>query len=172
MVIFYLHGGGYMTSQPVSYLIFLLKLAESIIVEGRTVSIFALDYWLAPESAFPAQLGDASNAWAYLTEEMGVDMRRVVLVGDSAGGHLALSFLVNLRNPIIGLGESRSVIETRLPIPAGLVLISHSKSHRRKAHSDVLTGHFLLDIAASRLLGCCYGYLACGNHTQYGAIQT
>ncbi|KAL9012060.1 MAG: hypothetical protein Q9173_003140 [Seirophora scorigena] len=49
VTIFYLHGGGYICSQPAHYLLFSLRLAEAVLDRGLTVSIFALDYSLAPE---------------------------------------------------------------------------------------------------------------------------
>jgi acetyl esterase/lipase len=193
VVIFYLHGGGYVTSRPVSYLIFLLKMAESIIAEGLTVSIFALDYRLAPESIFPTQLDDTNYAWRYLTVDMGIDANNVVIMGDSAGGHLALSFLVNLRSPLVSLGESRFGFEeieqtatkrkgpvTKLLIPGGLVMISpwlslysSPASHRQNAYSDVITGSLLIDVAARRLLGPSHPDIASHRyHSQYGYMRT
>ena len=70
ITIFYLHGGGYFSFQPAMYLLFLLRLAESLLDQGLSVSIFAFDYPLAPEYPFPAQLRDATAAYSCLLDEV------------------------------------------------------------------------------------------------------
>jgi acetyl esterase/lipase len=57
---------------------------------------FALDYRLTPEHPYPAQLEDAYAAYLALLSE-GFDAQRLILAGDSAGGHLVLSLLNRLR---------------------------------------------------------------------------
>lgn len=76
ITIFYLHGGGYFSSQPGTYLLFLLRLAESILAQGQTVSIFALDYHLAPEHCYPTQLREAAAAYSYLIKDQGIPPRK------------------------------------------------------------------------------------------------
>ena len=69
-----------------------------------------IDYRLAPEHPFPAALEDTIAAYRWLLEQ-GISHSRIVLVGFSAGGGLALSTLVSLR-------------DAHVPLPAGAVLIS------------------------------------------------
>lgn len=60
---------------------------------ARGVAVAALNYPLAPEAVFPAQTDAVVQAVAWLRAQgagLGVDPRRVVLFGRSAGGHLAL----------------------------------------------------------------------------------
>lgn len=147
LTILYLHGGGYISSQPAHYLLFLLRLSEAILEQGISVSIFALDYSLAPEHVFPTQLKETAAAYAYLINEQHVPPERLLLAGDSAGGHLALSFLVDLANEYSLFGKG-------LPKPHGLVLMSpwlslHNElpSFKTNAHKDVLSAPFLRRIA-------------------------
>ena len=100
----YLHGGGY-SFYPKAHanLIALITLAANC----RT---FALDYRLAPEHAFPAQLEDALNAYRGLLAS-GVEPGRLVVAGDSAGGNLTLALLLAAR-------------DSGLPLPALAALIS------------------------------------------------
>jgi len=103
--ILYLHGGAFVMGSPDSYRSRALRLSYRCDAE-----VFVPDYRLAPEHPFPAALEDALAAWGFLTETLG-DAARTFVVGDSAGGGLALSLMVRLRE----LGE-RS--------PAGAVLLS------------------------------------------------
>jgi len=145
ITIFYLHGGGYFSSQPGTYLLFLLRLAESILVQGQTISIFALDYHLAPEYCYPTQLREAAAAYSYLIKDQRIPPAKIVVAGDSAGAHLALSFLVDLQT---SKGKASK--------PAGLVLISpwlslhHTPS--TNADRDCLSAPFL-EATGKRFLG-------------------
>jgi acetyl esterase/lipase len=91
ITVLYLHGGGYAYySKSHQNLIALVTLAA----ESQT---FALDYRLIPEHPFPAQLEDALAAYHWLLET-GVAPERLVVMGDSAGGNLALALLLSLRD--------------------------------------------------------------------------
>ena len=154
ITILYLHGGGYFSSQPAHYLLFLLRLVEPILKQGSSVSIFSLDYSLAPEHVFPKQLEEATAAYKYLISEEHISTEKLIVMGDSAGGHLALSLLVSLNN-----SRSSDVKDAALPKPGGLVLISpwlslyhEPSSFTTNAHLDVLSGPFLRD-TARRFLG-------------------
>lgn len=86
----YLHGGAYIAGSPRAYLPLLGRLARLARVE-----IVAPDYRLAPEHPFPAALHDAEAAWAALLAR-GYAPGNIVLIGDSAGGGLALALLARL----------------------------------------------------------------------------
>jgi acetyl esterase/lipase len=64
------------------------------------VAVASLDYRLSGEARFPAQLDDVTAGLAWLRAHagcVGVDASRVVLWGESAGGHLAA--LLGLADP-------------------------------------------------------------------------
>lgn len=86
--ILYLHGGGYTFHGKVSER-FAAMLAHRL--EAR---LFAPDYRLTPEHPHPAQIEDALAAWNYVTQD--APPEKVVVIGDSAGGHLALMLLLAL----------------------------------------------------------------------------
>ena len=53
-----------------------------------------MDYRLAPETKLPEIVGDVEDAWKWLQREgrgLGIDPRRVAVVGHSAGGYLTLT---------------------------------------------------------------------------------
>ena len=82
----YLHGGVFAYGSAHAYRNFAGQIAAR-----SGVPAFVADYRLAPEQTFPAALDDARAAYRGLTSQFGA--RHVALVGDSAGGGLALSLL-------------------------------------------------------------------------------
>lgn len=87
----YLHGGGFA---------FYVKAHQNLIaILARTAGVdtFALDYQLIPEHPYPAQLEDALQAYRWLLDE-GYDPRTMLVAGDSAGGNLAITLLLALRD--------------------------------------------------------------------------
>jgi monoterpene epsilon-lactone hydrolase len=103
--VLYLHGGGYRLGSPATYRHFTWRLADA-----TRARLLAIDYRLAPEHPFPAALDDAVAAYRWLLAERG-DPRRMAVVGDSAGGGLALALLLKARND-------------GLPLPAAAVALS------------------------------------------------
>jgi monoterpene epsilon-lactone hydrolase len=119
--VLYLHGGGFTIGSMRTHRALATHLAAA---SGATVHL--LDYRLAPEHPFPAATDDALAAYRALLAS-GVDPGRLALTGDSAGGWLALTTALQLRNA----GE---------PLPAVLGLISpwldlsgRSHAHRTDA---------------------------------------
>jgi acetyl esterase/lipase len=104
-VIYYLHGGGYIIGSPNTHREFVSRLCRA--AGSRALVV---DYRLAPENPFPAAVEDAVAAWRWLLGQ-GVDPKRTVISGDSAGGGLTASALVAIR-------------DAGLPLPAAAVLIS------------------------------------------------
>ena len=82
----YLHGGVFVFGSAHGYRHFVGQIAAR-----ARVRAFAADYRRAPEHPFPAGLADARAAYRGLTDQVGAN--HVALVGDSAGGGLALSLL-------------------------------------------------------------------------------
>jgi acetyl esterase/lipase len=103
--VLYLHGGGFTTGSPATHRALATHLAAA---SGATVHV--LDYRLAPEHPFPAALDDALAAYRELLDR-GATPARTALAGDSAGGWLALTAALRLRDA----GD---------PPPAALGLIS------------------------------------------------
>lgn len=113
-VVLYLHGGAYCIGSAATHRALTARLAR---VTG--LPVFSLDYRLAPEHRHPAALDDALAACRALARGDGDGdgdgncngARPFVLAGDSAGGGLALSTALALR-------------DSGGPTPAALVLLS------------------------------------------------
>lgn len=104
-VILYLHGGGYVIGSPHTH----RALAGSI-AKGVAAHCLVIDYRKAPENPYPAALDDSLQAYHHLLE-MGYDAKSIVLVGDSAGGGLAIALQYGL-------------MEYHMPLPGCTVLLS------------------------------------------------
>ncbi len=90
--VLYLHGGGYISGSLDTHLEVMARLARA----SRSI-VVGIDYRRAPEDPFPAALEDAVAAFRELTVASG-GIRHRGLVGDSAGGGLALAMMAALRD--------------------------------------------------------------------------
>jgi monoterpene epsilon-lactone hydrolase len=101
--VLYLHGGGYRLGSPATYRHFTWRIATA-----TRARLLAIDYRLAPEHPLPAALDDALDAYCWLRKSGNGD---ITVMGDSAGGGLALALLLKLR-------------DEGLPLPAAAVALS------------------------------------------------
>jgi acetyl esterase/lipase len=93
-----LHTGGWSNGTPNEFVAMNRHLAS------RGFAVAAIEYRLAPRWKWPAQREDVQAAMKYLTEhsaELGVDASRIVLLGRSAGGHIAEAAAYSLGDPAI-----------------------------------------------------------------------
>lgn len=105
-VLLWLHGGGFLVpASPEVHLRLLALLCKELNATG-----FLPDYRLAPFNKFPAALDDAERAYRGLLDA-GFAPERIVICGDSAGGHLSLSVIQRIR-------------KAELPMPACVVALS------------------------------------------------
>ncbi|MGB9037024.1 MAG: alpha/beta hydrolase [Acinetobacter calcoaceticus] len=103
--ILYLHGGGYVVGSSKSH----TKLAAQI-GHAAQAQVWLPEYRLAPEHSNPAAIEDVVAVYkALLAQEQ--NPKKLVFVGDSAGGGLSLSTAIAIR-------------DAGLPLPAALVLLS------------------------------------------------
>lgn len=105
-VVLQLHGGGYIGKMKNAYRDFAVLYAR---MPGER-AVLSVDYRVAPEDPYPAALEDAYAAYQWLLE-MGCRGSQIIVVGDSAGGGLALALCLYLKDK----GE---------PLPKKLVLMS------------------------------------------------
>jgi epsilon-lactone hydrolase len=103
--ILYLHGGGFVFGGQRTH----RHLVAALSVTTGLPALL-LDYRRAPEHPFPAAADDAVAGFRWLLEQ-GFPAERIVVMGDSAGGHLTAGLLADLRR-------------RRLPMPAAAVLFS------------------------------------------------
>ncbi|MGW4097710.1 alpha/beta hydrolase [Mycobacterium sp. NPDC004974] len=101
--IYYLHGSGFALCSPRTH-----RRLTAWLSRLTGLPVFCIDYRLAPEHRFPAAANDVRAGWDWLCTERGLHPGRIVMAGDSAGGHLAVDLL----------------LQPDVVHPAGLVLLS------------------------------------------------
>jgi len=88
-LIVYLHGGGWVFGTLDTHDRIMREIAS---VTGMAIA--GIEYTPAPEAKYPDQLGEIGRAVSMLIDNsraLGIDPRRLILFGDSAGGNLALA---------------------------------------------------------------------------------
>ncbi|OGE53522.1 hypothetical protein PENARI_c007G02233 [Penicillium arizonense] len=103
-VMLYIHGGAYFFGSVDTHRYMMQRHARKL--KGR---VFAPDYRLSPQFPFPCGLQDSMAAYLWLLKSY--EPNEIILAGDSAGGGMALSMLVIMR-------------DQGIPLPAGAILIS------------------------------------------------
>jgi acetyl esterase len=92
----YFHGGGFVFGNLDSHDAVCRDLADK---SGAVV--IAVDYRLAPEHKYPSAIEDAHSATFWVADNahmLGIDPRRIAVVGDSAGGTLAAVIAMRSRD--------------------------------------------------------------------------
>ncbi len=96
-VIFYTHGGGYVSGTCSDHLNFVAKVAHQ-----SGVRTLLYEYRLAPEHPYPAALEDTLTAYRWMLGQ-GIQPANVIIAGESAGGGLCLATLLAIRDQGLGL---------------------------------------------------------------------
>lgn len=104
-VILYVHGSAYVACSTRTH-----RPLVTTIAAVAEVPAFSVSYRLAPEHVFPAAADDVAAAYRWLLDQ-GYAPAQVVVMGDSAGGHLVFDLVAQLARE----GED---------LPAGMVMFS------------------------------------------------
>lgn len=125
-VILCLHGGTFFAGSINTH----RSLAANIATAAK-VRALLIDYRLAPEHPFPAGPEDALAAYQWLLEQ-GIPPNYITIMGDSAGGALAVGLVITLRD----VGK---------PMPAAIICLSPAldltfggETWKTNAKSDVM----------------------------------
>ena len=124
--VLYVHGGGFTTGSARER----RELCQYI-ADKHGYNCISINYRLAPENKWPAQLEDCETAWRSMLD-MGFAPNNTVLMGESAGGTLVLSLALLLK-------------EKHLPQPKAIAAFSpgtnnaeHYPSHTENAKTDYM----------------------------------
>ncbi|KAH6717643.1 Alpha/Beta hydrolase protein [Leptodontidium sp. MPI-SDFR-AT-0119] len=83
IVVYYLHGGAYVSGHPGTFLLAALRITETAAECGISLSWFGLEYSLAPETKLPTQVEQAVTGYTYLLDQ-NIDTSKIAVLGDSA----------------------------------------------------------------------------------------
>lgn len=96
-LILHFHGGGFVSQSSLGHSVYVKEWCSDM----NEAVVLSIDYKLAPENRFPIALHECVYAYLWAIENaaaLGTRAERVVLVGDSAGGNLALATTLFLRD--------------------------------------------------------------------------
>ncbi|WP_448653318.1 alpha/beta hydrolase [Pseudomonas fluorescens] len=114
----YMHGGGWVVGGLDSHDFICFELASAL-----QVLVIAIDYRLAPEHPFPAAYEDCRAVWQAIQAGQAphaINLQRLVVMGDSAGGNLAAALCLGLRDDSQPLPQAQVLIYPGLGGPADL----------------------------------------------------
>lgn len=114
-IVLYIHGGGFVTGSSAARGGFTSYVAHTL-----GLNVVSVDYRLAPEHPFPAGPHDCLAAYEALLAQYPSD--RIVFLGESAGGNLVLSLLLQAK-------------EKGLPLPAAVFSLSPTVQYDRELPS-------------------------------------
>jgi epsilon-lactone hydrolase len=140
--VLYFHGGGYVGGSPPE-LYLPLAAAVALAADAR---VHAVDYRLAPGTRFPGAFDDCLRAYEWLVTDGGVDPQRLVLLGDSAGGNLAVAVTAAARDRGLALPSCIAVIS-----PLADLTFSGASIEERK-HLDPLVTREMLESTVTEYL--------------------
>jgi len=120
-VILYIHGGGYIMGSPN-----FTRMASVRLGMATKMRVLSIDYRLAPEHPYPQGLEDCITSYKWLLSS-GINPKKIIISGDSAGGYFTLLTLVKLRNEGV-------------PLPAGEIVFSPATDMAKAGESMVKNG--------------------------------
>ena len=114
----------------------------------QPASEIAVDYRLAPETRFPGAFEDCLTAYRWTVRDGGVDPETVAVLGDSAGGNLAVAVTVAARDESLPPPSCVAVIS-----PFADLTLSGASMELRKLVDPYVTRELLQSMAAEYLAG-------------------
>lgn len=108
-IVFY-HGGGWTFGSINTHHVLTMKLAELL-----RITLVSVGYRLAPEVRYPTPLDDCLKATVHFFKSVKtyhVNPKRIVIMGDSAGGNLAAAVVLRMRalKPTVGKAVAQVLI--------------------------------------------------------------
>ncbi len=140
----YFHGGGYVSGSPPDRY---LPLAGAVALAAHA-RVHVVDYRLAPETRFPGAFEDCLAAYRWTVQHGGADSKSVAVLGDSAGGNLAVAVTAAAREENLPLPSCVAVIS-----PFADLTFSGASLGLRKLVDPYVTRELLESMAAEYLDG-------------------
>ncbi|WP_082632381.1 alpha/beta hydrolase [Algoriphagus resistens] len=106
-LVVFIHGGGWLSNDKYADMGYMKETVSEIIESGYALA--SIDYRFSTQAVFPAQMLDCNAAISFLVDnadKYGFDTERIVVMGFSAGGHLA---------SMVGLAKNNAVDAFSIP---------------------------------------------------------
>lgn len=105
---FFIHGGGYVFNAAPHH----FALARRFTKELQIKTIF-IDYRLAPKYKFPTAPNDCFSVYKWVlsnADKLGIDINKILVCGDSAGGNLATVLCLQAKNEGLILPKAQMLL--------------------------------------------------------------
>ena len=144
-VIVYYHGGGWVIADLDTY-----DAAPRALAKQVNAVVISAHYRQAPEHKFPAAHDDAYAAYQWALKhagEFGGDAKRIALVGESAGGNLAINTAIKARDA----GIQKPLYEVLVYPVAGVDMStpSYKQNENAKPLNKAMMGWFVKQTISS-----------------------
>ncbi|KAJ6126352.1 hypothetical protein N7523_001964 [Penicillium sp. IBT 18751x] len=106
--VIHIHGGGYISLSAQA-----CAMPHVGLVQRTGVQILSIDYRLAPEHPYPTPLDDcwAALEWIYMhAQRLRIDLSRIAVKGESAGGGLAAALTIRARDSALSPPISKQIL--------------------------------------------------------------
>ncbi|RYH12581.1 MAG: alpha/beta hydrolase, partial [Alphaproteobacteria bacterium] len=127
-IVLYIHGGGWVIGDLDSY-----DAVPRALAKRLGAIVVSTHYRQAPEFTFPAAHEDVLAAWRWTLENakgLGADRRLRAIVGDGAGGNLAVNLVLDARAEGLDLPQHLALITPMTTTDTGLS--SHTENRQTK----------------------------------------
>ncbi|KAF9356445.1 hypothetical protein BGX26_005253 [Mortierella sp. AD094] len=166
LVVLGIHGGGMVMGNALMFLAnYRAWMKELQISHGIKIGVLTIEYSLSPEIPFPGALNECVAAYRYLVEHQGIDPRRIIMAGDSAGANLCLTTAIKIRDsyPHIGMPAAQVLfspyVMSHKPLKdtpsdyisnSGVIFYGQAYTHNQPEN---LTSHFVAPTRIASLAG-------------------
>ena len=135
------HGGGYVVCSMYTHRKMFSHIAKSVGCRALIV-----DYALAPESIHPGPVNDMASAYRWLLDQ-GIAANHIALTGDSAGGGLAVTTLLRLRQLAVPLPAAT------MPLSPWLDMEGKGETFITNREKDAIVAREMIQGMAETFLG-------------------
>ena len=142
--VLYFHGGGYVSGSPPERY---LPLAAAVALAANA-RVHVVDYRLAPETPFPGAFDDCLRAYHWLVTHSGAYPQTLAVLGDSAGGNLAVAVTAAARDQGLALPGRIALIS-----PLADLTFSGASIEERKHLDPLVTREMLESTVTDYLVG-------------------
>jgi epsilon-lactone hydrolase len=140
--VLYFHGGGYVSGSPPDRY---LALAAAVALAANA-RVYVVDYRIAPQTRFPGAFDDCLRAYDWLVSVSGVNPKTLFVLGDSAGGNLAVAVIAAARDEGLDLPAAVAVLS-----PLADLTLSAASIEERK-HLDPLVTREMFEYTVAEYL--------------------